>query len=126
MIDPATVVEATTKFLQDHPNLMPIVMFGLAFGESLAIVSFLVPATVLMLAIGALVEASGLSLWPVWLAAVVGASLGDAVSYWLGYHYKDRARTFWPLSRRSRASGWMAPSARAAMRAGFWRQGRHG
>ncbi|MFG1360229.1 DedA family protein [Xanthobacter pseudotagetidis] len=100
MIDPAAMVDATTKFLQDHPNLMPLVMFGLAFGESLALISFLVPATVLMLAIGALVEASGLSLWPVWLAAVVGASLGDAVSYWLGYHYKDRAKTFWPLSRR--------------------------
>lgn len=100
MIDPAAIVDAMTTFLKDHPNLMPLVMFALAFGESLAIISFLVPATLLMLAIGALVEVSGLSLWPVWLAAVVGASLGDAVSYWLGFHYKDRARGFWPLSRR--------------------------
>lgn len=100
MFDPKTMIDATMAFVGEHQALAPAVVFGLAFGESLALVSFLIPATVLLLAIGALIEASGLHFFPIWLAAVVGASLGDAVSYWLGLHYKDRAKTFWPLSRR--------------------------
>lgn len=100
MFDPQALIDATTAFVREHQALAPAVVFALAFGESLALVSFLVPATVLLLAIGALIEASGLHFFPIWLAAVVGASLGDAISYWLGFYYKDRAKTFWPLSRR--------------------------
>lgn len=100
MFDVHSLIETTTAFVKAHQALAPAVVFALAFGESLALVSFLIPATVLLLAIGALIEASGLDFFPIWLAAAAGASLGDAVSYWLGFHYKDRARTFWPLSRR--------------------------
>lgn len=95
-----SLVAATTAFVQQNHGLAPAVVFGLAFGESLAIISFFIPATILLLAIGALVEASGLHFFPIWLAAASGAALGDAISYWLGFHYKDRARGFWPLSRR--------------------------
>ncbi|MFG1301730.1 DedA family protein [Xanthobacter sp. V3C-3] len=100
MFDVQSIVAATTAFVQEHHTLAPAVVFGLAFGESLALVSFFIPATVLLLAIGALIEASGLHFFPIWLAAACGAALGDAISYWLGFHYKDRAKRFWPLSRR--------------------------
>lgn len=100
MFDTHTLIAATTSFVEAHHTLAPVVVFALAFGESLALVSFLVPATVLLLAIGALIEASGLPFFPIWLAAASGAALGDALSYWFGFYYKDRAKTFWPLSRR--------------------------
>ncbi|MEP9352009.1 DedA family protein [Xanthobacter sp. KR7-65] len=100
MIDIESIVAMTTRFVQQNQTLAPAVVFGLAFGESLALISFFIPATVLLLAIGALIEASGLHFFPIWLAAASGAALGDAISYWLGFHYKDRAKTFWPLSRR--------------------------
>lgn len=100
MIDVQSIVAVTTAFVQQNQALAPAVVFGLAFGESLALVSFFIPATVLLLAIGALIEASGLHFFPIWLAAATGAALGDAISYWLGFHYKERAKTFWPLSRR--------------------------
>lgn len=100
MIDVQSIVTATTAFVQENHALAPAVVFGLAFGESLALVSFFIPATVLLLAIGALIEASGLHFFPIWLAAATGAALGDAISYWLGFHYKERAKTIWPLSRR--------------------------
>lgn len=100
MFDPQTLIDLTTAFVKEHQHLAPAVVFGLAFGESLALISFFIPATVLLLAIGALIEASGLHFFPIWLAAAAGASLGDAISYWFGFHYKERAKTFWPLSRR--------------------------
>ncbi|MGQ3676345.1 DedA family protein [Xanthobacter sp. TB0139] len=100
MFDMQAIVDATTAFVKEHHQLAPLVVFGLAFGESIALLSFFIPATVLLLAIGALVEASGLSFLPIWFAAAFGATLGDAVSYWFGFHYKERAKMFWPLSRR--------------------------
>ncbi|MDR3534869.1 MAG: DedA family protein [Acetobacteraceae bacterium] len=74
-------------------------MFALAFGESLAFVSFLLPATVILFALGGVIGAAGLPFWPLWASAAAGAILGDWLSYWLGYHYQDAIRQIWPLSR---------------------------
>ena len=59
-------------------------MFVLAFAESLAFISLLVPAWGALVAIGALIGPSGISFWPVWIAAALGAALGDWLSYWIG------------------------------------------
>jgi membrane protein DedA with SNARE-associated domain len=71
----------------------------LAFAESLAFLSLLIPAWSTLVAIGALVGAGSLDFAPVWIAGAVGAALGDWISFWFGYHYKDRVRYIWPLSR---------------------------
>lgn len=73
--------------------------FSLAFGESLAFLSLLLPATVILLALGALIGESGIAFWPIWAAAAAGAFFGDWLSYWIGYHYQDRVAHMWPLSR---------------------------
>lgn len=100
MFDLHSYVDPVLDFVEAHQAWAPVIVFGLAFGESLAFISILVPATALLLGIGALIEASGLNFWPMWAAAAAGAALGDAVSYWFGFHYKERAKTFWPLNRR--------------------------
>ena len=71
----------------------------LAFGELLAFISLLVPAWGALVAIGALIGVSGISFWPVWLAGGIGAALGDWVSYWFGFQYKEQVAQMWPLSR---------------------------
>lgn len=71
-------------FLNGHDYLIPLVIGLIAFGESLVLVGLLIPATALMLAIGGLVGTGIVSPLPVIAAAVVGAVLGDIVSYWLG------------------------------------------
>ena len=77
---------------------VPIV-FVLAFGESLALISLVLPATFILFGVGGLIGASGIGFWPIWVAAACGAALGDWVSYWLGYHYKHAIADVWPLSR---------------------------
>jgi membrane protein DedA with SNARE-associated domain len=86
-------------FVEANSHWAPFVIGALAFAESLAIVSLFVPATMILLALGALVAAAGLDFWSVWLGAAIGAVLGDIVSYALGYHFKNRALTIWPLPR---------------------------
>jgi membrane protein DedA with SNARE-associated domain len=71
----------------------------LAFAESLAFLSLVIPAWSALVAIGALVGAGSLDFAPVWIAGAVGAALGDWISFSFGYRYKDRVGHIWPLSR---------------------------
>ena len=87
-------------FVHTHAVWAAPLAFVLAFLKSLAFVSLVVPSTLIMLAIGSLVSASGVSFVPVWLAVSVGAALGDWVSYAIGFRVKDRVHTMWPFSRR--------------------------
>ncbi|MEH6950365.1 DedA family protein [Nitrobacter sp. NHB1] len=88
-------------FVRDHQVWAAPVVLLLAFGESIAFISLLVPAWSALIAIGALIGVSGISFWPVWIAGAVGAALGDWLSYWFGYRFKDRVADMWPLSRYS-------------------------
>lgn len=81
-----------------HAWAAPLV-FVLAFGESLAFVSLVLPATVILLAFGGLIGAADLPFWPIWGAAAAGAILGDWLSYWIGYRYQHAVARMWPLSR---------------------------
>ena len=74
-------------------------MLALAFGESLAFISLLLPATVILLGVGLLIGGSGIAFWPLWCAAVVGAVLGDWLSFWIGRRLKNNVANYRPASR---------------------------
>ena len=86
-------------FVREHAAWAPVVVFVLAFGESLAFISLLLPAWAALVAIGALVQAGGVSFWPVWVAGAIGAALGDWLSYWIGLKLEYSVQHMWPLSR---------------------------
>src|SRR5258708_992550 len=90
---------AMADFVRDHQAWAAPIVLVLAFGESLAFISLLIPAWGALVAIGALIGASGINFWPVWIAGAIGAALGDWVSYWFGYKYKEQVAQIWPLSR---------------------------
>lgn len=90
---------ATLGFVEAHRAWTPVIAAGLAFCESIAVVSLFVPATVILLAIGALVGGAGLEFWPVVIGAAAGAALGDLVSYEFGRWLGPGAKAKWPLNR---------------------------
>jgi membrane protein DedA with SNARE-associated domain len=92
-------IDQLIAFARDNAAWAPGVMFVLAFGESLAFISLLIPAWGALVALGALVGPSGISFWPLWLAAALGAALGDWLSYWIGLKLEYRVQHIWPLSR---------------------------
>jgi membrane protein DedA with SNARE-associated domain len=92
-------MQIALDFIRAHQAWAPAIVFVLACGESLAFVSLLLPATVILVGAGAMVGASGIAFWPIWTAAVAGAFVGDWISYWLGYRFKDPIGLMWPLSR---------------------------
>jgi membrane protein DedA with SNARE-associated domain len=74
-------------------------VFVLSFGESLAFISLLLPAWAALVGIGVLIASGNLSFWPVWIAASIGAALGDWLSYWIGVKLGPPVAHVWPLSR---------------------------
>ena len=91
--------QQTLEFVRDHRDWAAPIVFALAFGESIAFVSLVLPFWAMLVAIGSLLQASGLNFGVILVAAAVGAALGDWVSYWLGYHYHEQIARMWPLSR---------------------------
>lgn len=92
-------IKAVLAFITHHPTLAYGVIFLVSFSESLALVGLIVPGTVIMFGVGAIVATGSLGLKPVLLLAATGAVAGDGISYWLGCHYQEALRRIWPFSR---------------------------
>jgi membrane protein DedA with SNARE-associated domain len=91
--------ELVVTLVREHRVWAAPVVFVLAFGESIALVSLILPFWGMLVTLGAVLGLAGHEFVVVWLAASAGAALGDWVSYWLGYHFHDPIARTWPLSR---------------------------
>ena len=87
-------------FARAHIDWAGPIVFGLSFIESLALVSVLLPSTLLMLAIGSLAAAGLVSLTELSVWGIAGAGLGYWISFEVGRHYGDRIESIGFLARR--------------------------
>ncbi|MDY6823259.1 MAG: VTT domain-containing protein [Thermodesulfobacteriota bacterium] len=87
------------SFITHHPALAYGAVFLISLSESLALVGLLVPGTMMMFGVGAIVATGSLGLKPVLLLAAAGAVAGDGISYWFGRHYQEELRRIWPFAR---------------------------
>lgn len=86
-------------WIGDNPLWAGVAVFLVAFSESVAIIGLLIPGVVMMFGFGALISTGILDFWTVFWWAVAGAVAGDGLSFWLGRHFQERLRGFWPFSR---------------------------
>ena len=87
------------EFVRVHEVWAAPIVFALAFGESLAFISLLIPAWAALVGIGVLIGSGNLNFWPIWVAGAIGAALGDWLSYWVGVKIGPPVAHIWPLSR---------------------------
>ena len=73
-----------------------------AFLESLALVGLILPGTVMMAALGALIGSGEVNFWHAWMAGIVGCLLGDWISFWLGWRFKKPLYR-WSFIRKNKA-----------------------
>lgn len=73
-----------------------------AFLESLALVGLLLPGTLMMASLGALIGSGNMGLYPAWGMGIVGCLLGDWISYFIGWRFKDRLHS-WSFLQKHRA-----------------------
>jgi len=98
-MDLQAIAHHLVEFVHNNGGWAVPIVFGLAFGESLAFISLLIPAWGALVAIGALMGVSGIAFVPVWVAGSLGAACGDWLSYWFGATFKTSVARMWPLSR---------------------------
>ena len=72
------------EFIERHSFWAGPVLGLITFGESMVLIGAFFPATALMVVAGGLGAAGVIDPIPVLLWCIVGASAGDAVSYWVG------------------------------------------
>jgi membrane protein DedA with SNARE-associated domain len=99
-----SIASTVIEFVRDHEAWAAPIVAALAFCESLAFLSLLVPATVMLVGIGALLGSAGWGLgtgtfWTICLAGAFGAVLGDWLSYEVGRYYDQQIKRIWPLSQ---------------------------
>jgi membrane protein DedA with SNARE-associated domain len=86
-------------FVGAHPHLSYGAVFLLALSESIPIIGAIVPGTATILAICSLIPSGMVALWPLLIAATIGAVAGDGLSYWAGHRYHRAILERWPLVR---------------------------
>ena len=75
---------------QAHPLWAFPIAFFVACSESFVGLSFIIPGTTLLVALGGVIVSSHISLFPAWAGAVAGAVLGDWLSWWIGFRYHHK------------------------------------
>jgi membrane protein DedA with SNARE-associated domain len=93
------VVEGIKVFILEHRAWAGPILGVIAFGESLVLVGLFFPATAIMLFTGGLLQKGLLDPATVIVWSIVGASLGDMVTYWLGRWIGPSVVHHWPLNR---------------------------
>lgn len=96
----STTLESAIAFVREYEFVIEVVVFALGFAESLVLVSFFVPASVLFLAIAAMHSAGDGPFLSILLAGALGCLAGDLASYMIGWRLRHRVRSVWPFHSR--------------------------
>lgn len=91
------IVSPLLQWLNAHPQLAGLVTFIISAAESVAIIGTIVPGSIMMTALGTLAGAGIIPLWETIFWAIMGAIVGDGISYWIGHYFKDRLPYVWPF-----------------------------
>jgi membrane protein DedA with SNARE-associated domain len=83
-----------------HAALAPVFAALLAVGETFVVLSFFIPATAILLGLGAMVATGAIPFLPVWAGATVGAMIGSTLTWWIGRRWGPRVLSIRPLRRR--------------------------
>jgi membrane protein DedA with SNARE-associated domain/membrane-associated phospholipid phosphatase len=86
-------------YLHHNPHSAGIIVFFIACGEAMAVIGTIIPGSVTMTAVGALIGSKVIPAESTIIWAICGAILGDFLSYLIGLYYKKRIHKIWPFSK---------------------------
>lgn len=84
-------------FIREHETVIEVILFVLAFAESIIFASVFVPSSAIFIGIGALEGAAQGPLIPLIIAGALGALAGDLVSFAIGWRFREDIPRVWPL-----------------------------
>ncbi len=89
-------------FITQSTTYSLVAVFLVAFLESLALVGLIVPGTVVMAALGALIGSGQVDFYQAWGIGIIGCLLADWISFWLGWRFK-RPLHRWSFMKKNKA-----------------------
>lgn len=89
-------------FITQSTTYSLIAVALVAFLESLALVGLILPGTVMMTGLGALIGSGEVNFWQAWMVGIVGCLLGDWISFWLGWRFKKPLHR-WSFIKKNKA-----------------------
>jgi undecaprenyl-diphosphatase len=95
-----TWINAVVTLVALYPGAALGVVFLAAIIEAVAVIGILVPGTPILMAVAGAAAMAGQPMLPFLAVSVLGAVIGDFVSYWVGKRFSVRLRRVWPFSRR--------------------------
>jgi undecaprenyl-diphosphatase len=93
-------INAIVGIVAQHPIGALGAVFIAAIVEAVAVVGILIPGTPILMAVAGAAAMAGQPMLPFLLLSIIGAILGDFLSFWVGSRFSQRLRTIWPFSRR--------------------------
>jgi membrane protein DedA with SNARE-associated domain len=95
-----SLINGAADLAAQYPILAIVIAFAAAIIEAVAVLGILIPGTPILMAVAAAGAIAGKPMMPIMIVAIVGAVIGDFVSYWLGHRFRFRLRGMWPFSSR--------------------------
>jgi membrane protein DedA with SNARE-associated domain len=93
-------IDTAVDFVALNPNAALGVVFLAAIVEAVAVLGIFVPGTPILMAVAGAAAMAGQPMIPFLTLSIVGAVIGDFLSFWLGGRFSGRLRALWPFSRR--------------------------
>jgi membrane protein DedA with SNARE-associated domain len=83
-----------------YPGCALTVVFIAAIIEAVAVLGILIPGTPILMAVAGAAAMAGQPMLPFLGLSVVGAVIGDFLSFWIGRRFSLRLRGVWPFASR--------------------------
>ena len=83
--------------LSGHLPLFVLFIFGIATVEFILVAGFVVPSAAVLFLTGTFIATGKVPLWPLLSAAIVGAVVGETVSYMAGRRLRNEVNRVWLL-----------------------------
>jgi len=92
-------LESLVGVVTRYPEWAFFVIFVVAFAESLAGIGLVIPGTIILFSLGALVGLGALDFWTAAIACTAGGIAGDLLSFWAGRRFREPILRLWPFSK---------------------------
>jgi membrane protein DedA with SNARE-associated domain len=93
-------IDAAVEFVALYPNAALGVVFLAAIIEAVAVLGILIPGTPILMAVTGAAAMAGQPMLPFLALSILGAIIGDLLSFWVGSRFSHRLRCVWPFSCR--------------------------
>lgn len=92
-------IQPLLDWLTANPQWVAAFIFLISFLESLALAGIIIPGVLLLFGVSVVAGSGTLGVWPTLLSGLIGAVLGDCISFFLGKVAKHRILGMWPFRK---------------------------